>query len=150
VPKNPEDLTEGQARALAAVDRETPRLWRAYNLEERFREVFGSPDPARGGARDQQRPRRGDHLARCARDGRRAACRSYLPNRSTPAELVDAAGIDIPEAMHAKIARDAEKYPVTKARGTSKKYTELWGDQRLFKRDSGVKSVTNICNRFCS
>ena len=39
--------------------------------------------------------------------------------------LADAAGVDIPEAMHAKIARNAEKYPVDKARGTSKKYTEL-------------------------
>ena len=39
--------------------------------------------------------------------------------------LADAAGIDIPQAMHAKIARNAEKYPADKARGTSKKYTEL-------------------------
>ena len=44
--KNPEDLTEGQARTLAAIERESPRLWRAYNIKERFRDVFKSPDPA--------------------------------------------------------------------------------------------------------
>jgi len=49
--KNPEDLTEKQARTLAAVERESPRLWRAYNLKERFRDVFRSPDPATAEAR---------------------------------------------------------------------------------------------------
>ncbi len=37
----------------------------------------------------------------------------------------EALGIDIPEAMLAKLAQNAEKYPVEKARGSSKKYTEL-------------------------
>ena len=44
--KNPDGLTEGQARALEAIERETPRLWRAYNIKERFRDVFKSPDLA--------------------------------------------------------------------------------------------------------
>lgn len=43
--KNPEDLTERQERTLAAIERESPELWRAYNLKERFRDVFKSPDP---------------------------------------------------------------------------------------------------------
>lgn len=33
--------------------------------------------------------------------------------------------IDIETALRAKLARNAEKYPVEKARGSSKKYTEL-------------------------
>ena len=40
--KNPEDLTEGQARTLEAIAREDGGLWRAYNLKERFRDVFKS------------------------------------------------------------------------------------------------------------
>lgn len=34
-------------------------------------------------------------------------------------------GIDLLEAASRKIARNAEKYPVEKARGTSRKYTDL-------------------------
>ena len=49
--KNPEDLTDKQARTLAAVERETPRLWRAYNIKERFRDVFKAPDPVAAAAR---------------------------------------------------------------------------------------------------
>lgn len=49
--KNPEDLTERQERTLAAIEREDPELWRAYNLKERFREVFRSPDPETAAAR---------------------------------------------------------------------------------------------------
>ena len=49
--KNPEDLTDKQARTLAAIERESPRLWRAYNIKERFRDVFKSPDPATAAAR---------------------------------------------------------------------------------------------------
>jgi len=33
--------------------------------------------------------------------------------------------IDLETALRAKLARNAEKYPVEKARGSSKKYTEL-------------------------
>ncbi|WP_395091818.1 MazG-like family protein [Armatimonas sp.] len=34
-------------------------------------------------------------------------------------------GIELDKAFAAKMARNAEKYPVAKARGSSKKYTEL-------------------------
>ena len=40
-----------QARTLAAIERESPALWRAYNLKERFRDVFKSPDAATAGER---------------------------------------------------------------------------------------------------
>ncbi len=39
--------------------------------------------------------------------------------------LSDKLGIDAVAAAQAKLAINAQKYPVTKARGTSKKYTEL-------------------------
>lgn len=40
-------------------------------------------------------------------------------------QLCDKLGIDLMEAAHQKLAANAEKYPVDKARGSSKKYTEL-------------------------
>jgi dCTP diphosphatase len=39
--------------------------------------------------------------------------------------LGDQLGIDLAAAAHRKLAANAVKYPVDKARGTSKKYTEL-------------------------
>lgn len=39
--------------------------------------------------------------------------------------MAKALGIDLPEAMSSKIDANAAKYPVEKAKGTSKKYTEL-------------------------
>ncbi|MGE0338057.1 MAG: nucleotide pyrophosphohydrolase, partial [Gammaproteobacteria bacterium] len=39
--------------------------------------------------------------------------------------LADKLGIDLLEAANSKMDRNAEKYPVSKARGSSKKYTEL-------------------------
>lgn len=39
--------------------------------------------------------------------------------------LADQLNIDIIQAMHDKIDKNALKYPVEKAKGTSKKYTEL-------------------------
>ncbi len=39
--------------------------------------------------------------------------------------LADKTGIDIPSAIKEKIALNAAKYPVEKAKGSSKKYTEL-------------------------
>lgn len=39
--------------------------------------------------------------------------------------MADSIGVDIPEAIAAKVAANAGKYPVEKARGTSRKYTEL-------------------------
>jgi len=40
-------------------------------------------------------------------------------------ELSDNLGIDLVSAAEAKIAKNAAKYPVEKARGSAKKYTEL-------------------------
>lgn len=40
-------------------------------------------------------------------------------------ELADNLGIDLEQAIHAKLAKNAAKYPVAKAKGSSKKYTEL-------------------------
>jgi len=39
--------------------------------------------------------------------------------------LADKLDVDLVTAAHDKLALNAEKYPVAKARGTSKKYTEL-------------------------
>jgi NTP pyrophosphatase (non-canonical NTP hydrolase) len=40
-------------------------------------------------------------------------------------ELADECGIDLSEAIRSKMARNAEKYPVAKAKGSNKKYNEL-------------------------
>jgi dCTP diphosphatase len=40
-------------------------------------------------------------------------------------ELADALGVDLAAAAHDKIAKNALKYPVEKARGNAKKYDEL-------------------------
>ena len=40
-------------------------------------------------------------------------------------ELADVLGIDLAAAAHDKIARNAAKYPVEKARGNARKYDEL-------------------------
>ena len=39
--------------------------------------------------------------------------------------LAEVSGISLPEAVRAKLKVNAEKYPVEKARGTARKYTEL-------------------------
>lgn len=39
--------------------------------------------------------------------------------------LADKTGLDIDEIVNRKIDKNEQKYPVEKARGTSKKYTEL-------------------------
>jgi dCTP diphosphatase len=39
--------------------------------------------------------------------------------------LADKLGVDLEAAAHAKIARNAEKYPVERARGSSRKYDAL-------------------------
>ncbi len=44
--------------------------------------------------------------------------------------LADCLGIDIDRAVRAKTAANAKKYPVSKARGTARKYTELRGRRR--------------------
>lgn len=40
-------------------------------------------------------------------------------------EFADNLGIDLLEAMEVKMQKNAAKYPIEKARGSSKKYTEL-------------------------
>lgn len=40
-------------------------------------------------------------------------------------ELADNCGIDLTAAMRAKLARNGERYPVDKARGSNAKYNEL-------------------------
>jgi len=40
-------------------------------------------------------------------------------------ELADNSGIDLAAAMRAKLARNEERYPVDKARGSNAKYNEL-------------------------
>jgi len=39
-------------------------------------------------------------------------------------ELADSSGIDLAAAMRAKLARNGERYPVDKARGSNAKYNE--------------------------
>ncbi len=39
--------------------------------------------------------------------------------------MADRLGIDLPQAIMNKVAKNAEKYPVDKSRGSSAKYTEL-------------------------
>jgi NTP pyrophosphatase (non-canonical NTP hydrolase) len=39
--------------------------------------------------------------------------------------LADKLDVDLERAAHAKIARNAEKYPVERAKGTSRKYDRL-------------------------
>lgn len=64
--KNPEDLTEGQALTLERVAREDKRLYRAYLLKERLRDVFKALDG------DEARARLESWLA--------SACHSGLEN----------------------------------------------------------------------
>ena len=40
-------------------------------------------------------------------------------------KLADAHGIDLVQASHAKLAKNALKYPVEKSKGSAKKYDEL-------------------------
>lgn len=41
--------------------------------------------------------------------------------------MADACGLDLDEIMQAKLKRNAEKYPVERAKGSREKYTELKG-----------------------
>lgn len=40
-------------------------------------------------------------------------------------EMADDIGVDLAKAMRAKIARNEQRYPLEKARGSNKKYNEL-------------------------
>jgi dCTP diphosphatase len=39
--------------------------------------------------------------------------------------LADKSGVDLEKAVTAKLALNAQKYPIQQARGSAKKYTEL-------------------------
>jgi hypothetical protein len=39
--------------------------------------------------------------------------------------MAEICGVDLAEAMRAKLARNEARYPVDKARGSNKKYNEL-------------------------
>ena len=56
-----------------------------------------------------------------------AQCTDERVNKITPAlfELADNLGLDLIAEMRRKMAKNAEKYPVEKARGSNLKYTEL-------------------------
>jgi len=43
-------------------------------------------------------------------------------------ELADKVGVDLTDAIQRKMAKNALKYPVEKARGSNKKYSELPGE----------------------
>lgn len=40
-------------------------------------------------------------------------------------EMADNCGVDLADAIRAKLARNEERYPVAKAKGSNKKYNEL-------------------------
>jgi len=63
---------------------------------------------------------------RAREDGRRAGIRDELADIVIYAlEFANVTGIDLASAIEAKMAQNARKYPVDKARGRSEKYTEL-------------------------
>jgi transposase len=121
--KNPGDLTEGQARTLAAIERESPVLWRAYNLKERFRDVFRSPDlptaearldawlawacrskiPAMVEAQRKVRRRRAEVLRGGARHQQRARGGDQQQDQGNPAH-----GLRVQEHRQPHRARDAQ------------------------------------------
>ena len=65
-------------------------------------------------------------VAEMAKPERRAAVADELADVVIYAlEFAHMTGLDLTAAIEAKMARNAEKYPVEKARGRSTKYTEL-------------------------
>ena len=50
-------------------------------------------------------------------------CKEKLPQIAE--ELADACGLDLDQILRDKFRKNSEKYPVDKAYGSSKKYTEL-------------------------
>ena len=46
-------------------------------------------------------------------------------NNLSQEELADKLGVSLEEITMQKLEKNAEKYPIDKAKGTSKKYTEL-------------------------
>lgn len=61
-----------------------------------------------------------------AAEGRRSDLEDELADVAIYCQLLaDAIGADLPELMARKLQKNAAKYPVEKARGSSRKYTEL-------------------------
>lgn len=61
----------------------------------------------------------------CALDKKPELCDELADVMIYCAYLADALGVDAGDVMGRKIAKNALKYPVEKAKGNSKKYTEL-------------------------
>ena len=113
---------EGLARALAAFARE--RDWEQFHSPKNLVMALGSEvgeltelfqwmteDASKSAAADPQR-------AQALRD-ELADVLLYL------VRLADVLGVDLDAAARHKLASNAAKYPVAKARGSSRKYTEL-------------------------
>jgi dCTP diphosphatase len=76
-----------------------------------------------------------EHFLWCAPDASRAIAREPAKRAKIEEELADVViyalefanmtGIDVSAVIEAKMAANAKKYPVEKARGRSDKYTEL-------------------------
>lgn len=81
----------------------------AAELMEHF--LWSTPDASRA------------HLAEAAK--RKAVAEELADVVIYALEFANIAGIDVAAAVHAKMAANARKYPVAKARGRSAKYTEL-------------------------
>lgn len=47
--------------------------------------------------------------------------------------ICDEMGIDLINAAHQKIEKNAIKYPVEKAKGNAKKYTDLWSKRAFYR-----------------
>ena len=60
-----------------------------------------------------------------AGDGREAVSDELADIFTYLVEIAGALQIDLDEAVHAKITKNAAKYPVELSRGSNKKYTEL-------------------------
>jgi len=55
----------------------------------------------------------------------RAHCQEPERRRKIEEEIANVTGVDLAAAIETKLAANAQKYPVEKARGRSEKYTEL-------------------------
>ena len=63
-----------------------------------------------------------------ARDAREEIAEEIADVAIYLAELADNLGIDLIEAMESKLAKNAEKYPVAKSRGSHAKHSEFKDD----------------------
>ena len=66
-----------------------------------------------------------EESARFAADNRERVSEEIADVAIYLIELADIAGIDLAQAIDAKLEKNAKKYPVEKSRGISTKYTDL-------------------------